>query len=206
MLQAFKLFINGFLMPYFKQTVASIAGITENKKKIFDFLIGVYAFQLCIINEEVLVALCFISAVFYIYVGVGDSITESLNERSDAIRKDLSTFLILKQENIQELIKNEDSFLKTTENIQIVHNFCRLHLKSLNQGQQSAFNGIVSKDIHTRLTALQNVQQSSQPVIHKLMHDSFRHSVSQELTKARKQKLVTQCFKKLKEFQNLKAQ
>jgi hypothetical protein len=172
----------------------------ENSKQAMTFGAIVYGYSVCLVNEEILVAFCFFTAIIYIYVAVGTSVTESLNERSDSIRKDLSTFLVLKQENIEELLKNEQNFLKTTQNIQILHNYCKKHLSNLNENQQNAFVGLVAKDLQSKLITLRMIKRSSQPLLHKRIHASVREAIFEELTNVNASESITEC---LAQFESL---
>jgi len=197
LMQTIQNFLNGIVFP-FLQSILVYAN--KNPKQALTFITVIYGYSICLINEEVLVAFCFFVAILYIYVAMGESVTEALNERSDAIRKDLSTFLILKQENIEELLKTEESFLKTTQNIQIMQSYCKQHLMNLNESQQKAFVGLVAKNLQSKLVALRSVKKSSQPVIHKLIHNSFRESVLEELTYEKTSESISEC---LSQFENL---
>jgi len=190
-MQSIQNFLNEIVFPVLQ---SMIVYSNKNPKQVMTFGAIVYGYSVCLINEEILVAFCFFTAIIYIYVAIGDSVTESLNERSDSIRKDLSTFLVLKQENIEELLKNEQNFLKTTQNIQILHNYCKKHLSNLNENQQNAFVGLVAKNLQSKLVALRSIKKSSQPLLHKQIHASFREAIFEELTNVNASESITECL------------
>jgi hypothetical protein len=190
------------ILNYITTFLASmISYANKNPKQAMITIAILYGWSVCLVNEEILVAFCFFVAILYIYSATGESVTEALNERSDAIRKDLSTFLILKQENIEELLRNEESFLKTSQNIQVMHDYCKSHLNTLNESQQNAFIAIVAKNLQSKLIALRNVKKSTQPLIHSKIHSSFREAVLEQLTPQKASSSIKQC---LKEFKKLK--
>ena len=84
----------------------------NNIRAVFVFSVIALSHNLILINEEILVAFCFFCAIGYIYYAMSQSVVDALNERSQGIRKELSMFLLLKQENIEELYKTFFSFIK----------------------------------------------------------------------------------------------
>ena len=77
---------------------------------IFIFLIFcvVSSKHIIIYNEEILVALSFFIFVIFISQYFGNTIKESLDERSQAIKTELQNFLNLKQESLNELLKEHE--------------------------------------------------------------------------------------------------
>jgi len=111
---------------------------------------------------------------------VGDSIAEALTERSQGVLKELSTFLLLKQDNLNELYTSEQIFLGTTQNLAILQIYCQDHLVALDQNQQEALAGLVAYNLHAKLEALREIKTSLLPIIHAQMNASFREAVCQK--------------------------
>lgn len=167
---------------------------TNNFRVIMAFLVIGLSHNLIIINEEILVTFCFLAALGFLYSNLGDSVTEALNERSEAIRKELSTFLLLKQENLNELYKSEQSFLNTTQNLAILQTYCQDHFVNLDQKQQDALVGLVAQNLHAKLDALQIVTKGLQPTLHAQMNASFREAVLESFTSVDTSSSVNECL------------
>jgi len=170
---------------------------TNNFRIIIAVLVIGLSHNLIIINEEILVAFCFLAAVGFLYSNLSDSVTESLDERADGIRKELSTFLLLKQENLNELYKSEESFLNTTQNLAILQKYCQEHFVHLDQNQQKALVGLVAQNLHSKLDALQVTKKSLQPALHSQMNGSFRESVLEEFTQIDSSEFISESLEDL---------
>jgi hypothetical protein len=180
--------------------------LINNWRYIFTFCTIGFHHEFLIINEEVLVAFCFFSAVLFLKSNLGESVTESLTERSDGIRKELSAFLLLKQENLKELYASEQSFLSTTENLDILKRYCQEHFVHLNENQQKALVGLVAQNLHSKLEALQIVKKGLQPTLHKQINNSFREAVLEAFTKTKGNtaQSIADCLLKLKKLKKKK--
>ena len=168
----------------------------------FFFLAG-YAAGKVPINEEILVVFCFACALRLIYLNLGESIAAALNERSEGIRKELSAFLLVKQENLNELYVSEQNFLNTTKNLAILQNYCQTHFVHLDQNQQKALAGLVAQNLHAKLEALQVVKKSLQPTLHAQMSLSFREAVLENFKEMDTSESIAECLKKVKEVKKL---
>lgn len=173
----------------------------ENYRFIFIFFAVAFSHNLIIINEEILVTFCFLAALFFLYSNLGESVADSLNERSEGIRKELSTFLLLKQENLQELYKSEESFLNTTKNLAILQQYSQDHFVNLDASQQKALTGLVAQNLHAKLEALQVVKKSLQPALHAQMNTSFREAVLEDFTKINSSQSISECLSQIKKLQ-----
>ena len=60
--------------------------------------------HIIIYNEETLVALSFFCFIFFVSRYFGNTITESLNERSNIIQQELQNFLNIKETSFKELL------------------------------------------------------------------------------------------------------
>ena len=150
------------------------------------------------VNEEFLVIFCFVCALRLIHLNVSDSITAALDERSEGIRKELSAFLLVKQENLNELYASEQNFLNTTKNLAILQNYCQTHFVHLDQNQQKALAGLVAQNLHAKLEALQVVKKSLQPTLHVQMSLSFREAVLENFKKMDTSESFVECLKEVK--------
>jgi len=160
-------------------------------------------FNMIIINEEILVLICFGLAVYFLYENLSDSVTESLNERSDGIRKELSSFLLIKQENLNELYKSEASLLNTSQNLLVLQNYCQEHFIELENNQQKALVGLVAQNFVQKLDALSTASAGLTPSVHKQISTSFRESILEKFNKKRRKKQRKSLKKALSLLQNL---
>jgi hypothetical protein len=149
----------------------------KNYHYFFIFAVISYTHNFFLINEEILVAFCFYTAVTLIVTNTQQSVTESLDERSENIRKELSSFLLLEQENIMELYKSEQSLLNTTQNVTILQKYCRNHFVELTNSQEKALVGLVSKNLFSKLDVLQGLNKTLYPSLKKQMKTSLRETI-----------------------------
>jgi len=165
------------------KVVVFLRNLQLNVRMIAPFL--VVGFFQGSMNDEILVTFCFVVALCFLYSMLGDSIAEVLDERSEGIRKELSTFLLLKQENLNDLYASEQSLLNTTQNLAILQNYCQEHFVDLDQTQEKALTGLVAQNLHAKLEALQVIKKSLQPTLHAQMNASFREAVIEVSSKTK---------------------
>nr|YP_009094937.1 ATP synthase F0 subunit beta [Chlorella variabilis]AIU38980.1 ATP synthase F0 subunit beta [Chlorella variabilis]AJP09439.1 ATP synthase F0 subunit beta [Chlorella variabilis]AST08868.1 ATP synthase F0 subunit beta [Chlorella sp. ATCC 30562] len=110
--------------------------------------------NILIYNEETLVALSFFCFIFFILHYFGNTIKESLNERSQVIRDELQNFLILKENSFQELLsqhKKVSGLLKATG---VLNTFTKNELNVLNNNGEKALKNMFSSRIESKLKTL----------------------------------------------------
>jgi len=80
-------------------------------EKLRPYIFGFLAFcvlsskHIIIYNEEILVALTFFAFVYFVYRYFGQTIQESLDERSQGIQQELESFSVLKKTALEELLQ-----------------------------------------------------------------------------------------------------
>lgn len=131
-----------------------------NNNKITPYIFVFLAFcvvsskHLIIYNEEILVALSFLFFVIFVSYYFGNTIKESLDERSSTIQLELQNFLNLKKDCLNTLFKvHEKAFLSNT----IVNNltkFTSSKVKSRTKGSEKALRNIFSQQINNKLKNL----------------------------------------------------
>jgi len=175
----------------------------QNHSRLIFILVFIANFLgMIIINEEILVLICFGFAVYFIYENAADSVTEALNERSDGIRKELSSFLLIKQENLNELYKSEASLLNTSQNLLVLQNYCQQHFVELENNQQKALVGLVAQNFVHKLDALSTASAGLTPSVHKQISTSFRESILEKFNKKRRSKRRKSLQKSLQNLAN----
>jgi len=170
---------NSFFLPYVQVTFDYLM---ENRNSFFPVAAAAYIYWISIINEEVLVALCFFAAVVYIYVATGESVTEALDEREEAIRKDLGTFLILIRENIQQVLKSEKCLLESAKQFNKARYMCKMFVCTAVHAAEDTYQEETDENLRLKLAALQLVHKASQPHIHAMIHDTIGSAVLENLT------------------------
>lgn len=131
-----------------------------NNEKLRFYLIVFLAFSvlssknILIYNEETLVALSFFCFVFFVLHYFGNTIKESLNERSHVIREELQNFLILKENSFQELLAQHQKVSGLVKAMGALNRFTKNELNSLNNNGEKALNNLFSYRIQNKLKTL----------------------------------------------------
>ena len=138
---------------------------------IFIFLIFcvVSSKHIIIYNEEILVALSFFLFVVFVSQYFGNNIKEALDERSQAIKTELQNFLNLKQESLDELLKEYKKVFFLKKALQELGLFTNSELKKSNLGAEKSLNTVFSQQIQQKLKTLSylklNLRQKLQQVM-----------------------------------------
>lgn len=131
---------------------------TNAKIRLYLFIFLAFAVlsskNILIYNEETLVALSFFCFLFFVLHYFGNTITESLNERSQVIREELQNFLILKQQSFQELLTQHQKVSGLVKALKVLNTFTKNELSVLNQTGDKALRNLCSFRIQTKLKAL----------------------------------------------------
>ena len=88
--------------------------------------------NILIYNEETLVALSFFCFIFFVLHYFGNTIRESLNERSQVIREELQNFVILKEKGFQELLRQHQKTSGLAKALGVLNTFTKNDLKLFN--------------------------------------------------------------------------
>jgi len=146
---------------------------------IMSFPVGYLLFKDSLVfNEELLIVLCFMSAIYFLYVQLGDSIEESLNERSAKIKKDLVSFDVIKLDHLNNLYKTTSNVLQIKNQIHELQKFSIESIDALDENQRQAFVGLISKNIVDKLQILTNVNKT---VSSNFLIESFTVKFSSQL-------------------------
>jgi hypothetical protein len=138
-----------------------------------------------VINEELLIVLCFMTAIFFLYIQTGDSIAESLNERSDKIKTDLISFDVIKLDHLNNLYESTSRALIIKDQINQLREFSVLSIESLDANQKQAFVGLISKGIIEKLQILTNLNHG---LFGNFLLESFTVRISRKLHLSRKKR------------------
>lgn len=110
--------------------------------------------NILIYNEETLVALSFFCFIFFVLHYFGNTIKDSLNERSQVIREELQNFLILKENSFQELLNQHKKVSGLLKAMGVLNTFTKNELSVLNNHGEKALKNMFSFRIQSKLKTL----------------------------------------------------
>jgi len=110
--------------------------------------------NILIYNEETLVALSVFCFIFFVLHYFGNTIKDSLNERSQVIREELQNFLILKENSFQELLNQHKKVSGLLKAMGVLNTFTKNELSVLNNHGEKALKNMFSFRIQSKLKTL----------------------------------------------------
>ncbi len=131
-----------------------------NNKKLAPYIFVFLAFcvisskHIIIYNEEILVALSFLFFVIFVSYYFGNTIKESLDERTISIRSELQNFLNVKKQCLNMLYKIHEKANLSPNITTDLSYFTNLKVKSKTKGSEKALKNIFSKQISLKLKNL----------------------------------------------------
>jgi hypothetical protein len=131
-----------------------------NNEKLRLYLFSFLAFAVLssknflIYNEETLVALSFFCFLFFVLHYFGNTIKESLNERSQVIREELQNFLILKENSFKELLHQHQKVSGLVRAMGVLNTFTKNELHILNNNGEKALKNMLNSRIQNKLKTL----------------------------------------------------
>lgn len=146
---------------------------------IFGFLIFcvVSSKHIIIYNEEILVALSFFLFVFFVSKYFGNTIKESLDERSNAIQMELQNFLNLKQESLNKLLTEYKKVFFLKKALNEIGFFTNSSLKKSNLGAEAYLNAVFSQQIKQKLKTLSYSKLNLQLKLQQVMAKNLLNTV-----------------------------
>lgn len=138
---------------------------------IFGFLIlCVFTSKNIIIyNEETLVALSFFAFIFFVFRYFGDTIKQSLDERSEGIKYELQNFLHYKADSLKQLYKEHQKVTHLTYTLNTVKQFTIGELKQATNlgkgGLKKVFSDQIKQKLNTLSSSKVSVYQELQQLI-----------------------------------------
>ena len=125
--------------------------------------------HIIIYNEETLVALSFLAFVFFISHYFGTTIQESLSERSETIKSELQNFLTLKQESLQELLKEHHRISHLKATFDGLSSFTQKELLPIGKSSAASCHRLISQQIEQKLQTLAFSRSALQQRLQQLM-------------------------------------
>lgn len=139
--------------------------------------------NIIIYNEETLVALSFGAFIYFIFQYLGNTVTESLNERSNTIKVELQDFLKLKKESLEQLLNEHKKMLHLRFFLHNVSQFSKNELVTTGLSVKQAFHALFYQQIEQRLSTLYLSAFPLQQKLQQLMAKNILISVLLKLQK-----------------------
>lgn len=175
-----------------------------DSKKIRMYLVLFLVFSvfssksIIIYNEETLVALSFFTFILFCFHYFGNTVTESLNERSFTIQKELQNLLDLKEECLQELSQEHKKIANLKKLLLQLSDFTQAEL-ALSSGSASTqcSNQFIST-IQSQLSFLSASRSTLQQRLQQLVAESIQSLVLTLLSRQGKSNKYSIDAKKIK--------
>lgn len=176
---------------FFQTIVSSLQTLFQPDNRLFVrlsilALLTLSSKHIFIYNEETLVLICFIAFLITCQKMAGESIQQSLDERSQLIAQELQNFYTLKEQLILELIEEHQKQLSTHLFIKKIGNFSLNEIKHISSQKRKALESLLKEQIENKLNTLgtfTNVSNQLQEGFSK----SFRGAVLEDFYKSKKQ-------------------
>ena len=139
-------------------------------------------------NEEILVALAFIGFVTFCVQNYGDSVAESLDARSDAIKQELQTYLDLKETYLKALAQEHQKQIGLAQGIQGLGQFAYQQLETMGSQRQKELSRRVHLQVNQQLNSLASMGSGLQHQLQSHMAKGLRAAVLESMQRAKKAK------------------
>jgi phosphopantetheine adenylyltransferase len=154
---------------------------TNQKLRIYLFIFLAFCVfsskNIIIYNEETLVALSFFCFVFFTARYFGNTITESLNERSEIIQQELQNFLNIKEQSFKELLTEHQKVSGLVNGLKNLSLFTTQQISKLNSNTQRALYNVFIEQIQSKLKTLAFSKVMLQQRLQHLISENILSSV-----------------------------
>ena len=160
--------------------------------KIRPYIFGFLVFcvfsskNIIIYNEETLVALSFFAFIFFVFRYFGDTIKQSLDERSEGIKVELQNFLHLKADSLKQLYKEHQKVTGLTTTLNTVKQFTVSELKRATNLGKGGFNKVFSDQIKQKLNTLSSSKSSLYQELQQLIAQNILSAVLVKVSSLKK--------------------
>jgi hypothetical protein len=164
-----------------------------NSQKIRPYIFAFLAFcvfsskNIIIYNEETLVAASFLAFILFISHYFGNTIKDSLNERSDAITTELQNFCILKEQSLAELRKEHLKISTLNTPLTNLADFTGSELLIATSQGDKALTSIFAYQMIQKLKTLSASKITIQQKLQQYMAADFLGSVLVEFQRSKKE-------------------
>lgn len=152
--------------------------------------------NIIIFNEEILVCCTFFLFILFVFRYFGNTIQESLDERSHLIKTELQDFCTLKIESGNLLLKEYTTVADLNQSLKKVADFT-LNTRLGGQPSIYALKNLLLQEIQQRLISLSGTKVSLPSQLHKSMADGLLGTVLVEYSRSKKIN-IKQVIQKLK--------
>jgi len=160
--------------------------------KIRPYIFGFLVFcvfsskNIIIYNEETLVALSFFAFIFFVFRYFGDTIKQSLDERSEGIKVELQNFLSLKADSLKQLYKEHQKVYALTTTLDTVKAFTVNELKQQSNLGKGGLNKVFSDQIKQKLNTLSSSKMSLYQELQQLIAQNILSAVLVKISSLKK--------------------
>jgi hypothetical protein len=186
------------LQKFFREDFGSHSNLLRNALLAYFVLSSKH---LIIYNEETLVLLSFIGFILLSSHMMGESVENSLNERSSAISQELQNSLQSKDQYFHELFHEHEKQFSLKNLFQKFHQSASREVLSIHGQREKALSGVFSSEVSQKVQGLFGSHQSFQEKLQKTFGLGFRASVAEAFLsqkKIMKSKLLQDALKQLK--------
>ena len=129
-------------------------------EKLRPYILALLAFcvlsskHIIIYNEEILVALTFYAFIYFVYSYFGQTIQESLDERSQSIQQELESFFMLKKAALEEVIEEHKKVKALPQALQSLAKFTSSQVQRACATGNKTLQTVIAQDMSRKLTTL----------------------------------------------------
>jgi len=148
--------------------------------------VGALGANLIIINEEILVVLCFAVAVLFILGNFIGSANEAFEDRAEGIQADIDKAYFTQLDSIQEVFVAEKALLNTSRHLQsLAFHYVANPVMAIKQRKNKALCGFIGHHFDKKLDVLNKAVTGGNrlPVFHDQVSASFRVIAMNKLKK-----------------------
>jgi len=164
------------LQRFFREDFQSHSSLIRNSLLAYFVLSSKH---LIIYNEETLVLFSFIGFVLFSLHMMGESIENSLNERSLAISQELENSLQVKDQLLQELFQEHQKQFSFQKLFQTFHQSTTREILAIHGQREKALQGIFAQEISQKLQGILTSHQNFQEKLQQSVGLGFRASVGE---------------------------
>lgn len=139
------------------------------------YIIGFLAFcvlsskNIIIYNEETLVALSFLSFVYFIFHSYSNTIKESLNERADGIKLELQNLGLGRLDSLDQLFKEHNKVSELHSKVSGVDQFTKKKLLGTTEQGSTILSAFLSQQIEEKIKALSTTKSNTQQKLQQMI-------------------------------------
>ena len=165
--------------------------LKNNITYVFLALVGLVAMSskgIILYNEEILVALAFVSFVSFCVTNYSSTVAESLDDRANSIQEELQTYLTLKESYLRSLIDTHKKQVDLSAVILSLNSFSSSCLVEHTAQRESELERNVTNQVSSQLKSLAALGSGMRSGVYTKLASSLRTCVLESLQRAKKSK------------------